>query len=243
MRIAVLSDIHGNLPALEAVLAEVAAEQFELIVSAGDVVSGPMPAESLELLANCGIDVRWVMGNADRGAIDAFDAHAASLQPYDDVHPIDIFAGARLTAEHRALLASFQPTVELGETLICHGSPQSFDHVVTLRTPASRLEPLLEGIDASTIVGGHVHHQFTITAGATTWVNAGSVGMPYEGAPGAYWLALDEHGPAHRRTEYDLGDALVRMAATGYPAYDELSRILRGEVTAADAASAFEPGD
>ncbi len=243
MRVAVLSDVHGNLPALEAVLHQVVTEGFDLIVSGGDVVSGPMPAESLELLANCGIDVRWVMGNADRGTIDAFDARAGTGQPRDDLHPIDMFAGARLTAEHRALLASFRPSAQIGETLVCHGSPQSYDDVVTMRTTAARLAPFLEGVDAPLVIGGHVHHQFTVTAGETTWVNAGSVGMPYEGSPGAYWLALDEHGPEHRRTEYDLSDALVRIAATSYPAYDELSRILRGEVTAADAASAFEPGD
>lgn len=242
MRVAVLSDIHGNLPALEAVLQQVTAEGFDLIVSGGDVVSGPMPGDSLDRLAGCGIDVRWVMGNADRGAINAFDARAACTQPLDDVHPIDLFAAARLTQAQRNLLGMFTPTVALGTTLICHGSPHSYDDVVTLRTTAARLEPLIEGTEATLIIGGHVHHQFTTTVGETTWVNAGSVGMPYEGSPGAYWLAIDEDGPRHRRTEYDLSDAMVRIASTAYPAYDELSRILRGDVTAADAASAFEPG-
>lgn len=237
MKVAVLSDVHGNLPALEAVLQDVAAEGFDLIVSGGDVVSGPMPGATLDLLAGCGLAVEWVMGNADRGTLSALDGRL------DDAHPIDIFAAASLTAHHRALLAAFQPAVTIGDTVICHGSPRSDEEVVTLRTPQDRLASILEDVDAAFVIGGHVHHQFTTTVGDTTWINAGSVGMPYEGAPGAYWLAIDEHGPAHRRTDYDVGDALVRIASTGYPAYDELSRILRGEVRAADAASAFEPGE
>jgi putative phosphoesterase len=243
MRVAVLSDIHGNLPALTAVLRQVIGEEFDLIVSAGDVVSGPMPAESLDALSGCGIAVEWVMGNADRGVIDAFDARAVPGTPLDDVHPVDIFAASRISEEQRALLGTFQPVVELGDTLVCHGSPHSFNDVVTLRSPPSRLQPFVEGVDAQVVIGGHVHHQFTTNAAGRLWVNAGSVGMPYEGSPGAYWLAVDKDGPEHRRTEYDIGDALVQIAQTSYPAYDELSMILRGEITAADAASAFEPGE
>src|SRR4051812_7552948 len=109
MRVACLSDIHGNLPALEAVLSEIASEPFELVVSAGDVVAGPMSAECLDRLANLGDGIRWVRGNADREVMAAFDG-----QTGDDSDPAwraAAFSAAGLEARHRDLLAAFAPTV------------------------------------------------------------------------------------------------------------------------------------
>ncbi|MBI5106476.1 MAG: YfcE family phosphodiesterase [Solirubrobacterales bacterium] len=224
MRIAILADVHGNLPALEAVLRDVEAEGFDLVVSAGDVVSGPMPAACLERLAALGDRIRWVMGNADREALDGTDAW---------VHE-------RLTPEQLAIVERFAPTVDLGEVLVCHGTPASDEECVTLLTPPERLERLLAGEEHPVVVGGHVHHQFVQRAGRTQWVNAGSVGMPYEGAEGAFWVAiLDDGTPDHRRSAYDVGAALEVIAATGYP--EDLTDVLRGKVTPQEAAAAFEP--
>src|SRR5690242_21090839 len=101
MRIAVLADVHGNLTALEAVLADVEEEGFDLVVSAGDVVSGPQPRECLERLAALGDDrIRWVMGNADREVVAAFDG-ATALDPEDPGSRADHFAAGRLEREHR----------------------------------------------------------------------------------------------------------------------------------------------
>jgi putative phosphoesterase len=225
VRIAVIADIHGNLPALEAVLADVDDGGFDLVVCAGDVVSGPMPAETLERLAALGDRVRWVMGNADREALEGRDAW---------VHE-------RLAPEHLERIASFAPTVVAGDALICHGTPASDEEIVTMLTPPERLERIVAGVEQPLVVGGHVHHQFVQRAGRVQWVNAGSVGRPYEGAPGAYWLALLGDGPDHRRTDYDVDAAIERIAATGYPGAGDVAEALRGRVSAREAAATFEP--
>jgi putative phosphoesterase len=230
-RIAVIADVHGNLPALDAVLADVAREGFGVLISAGDQVSGPMPAECLERLRGLDLPVEWVRGNADR--------HACS--PPDDAHPMDVFAHERLSDEQRAFVASWEPTVSVGDVLVCHGTPASDEEVVTVLTMPDRLTRVLEGVTGRLVVGGHVHHQFTQSLRYVTWVNAGSVGMPYEGRPGAFWLEIDDGRPILRRSDYDVEAALEAIAATGYPDLDELAAILRGRYSAQEAAAALEP--
>ena len=187
MRIAALYDVHGNLPALEAVLAEVAAEPFDLVVVGGDVVSGPAPAAVLDRLRGLSLPVRWVMGNADR-----LVATGAREHP-DDARAVDALDG-----ERRAFLRTFEATVSVDGVLFCHGSPRSDEEIVTALTPPERLEPMLAGVQERLVVGGHTHHQFR----HGRYVNAGSVGMPYEAEPGAYWLAVEDGEPRHRRTAY-----------------------------------------
>ena len=187
MRIAALYDIHGNLPGLEAVLAEVEAEDFDLVVVGGDVVSGPMPAETLERLRGLALPVRWVMGNADR-----------QVAAGDREHPDDAAAVDALDDEQRAFLRTFEPTVSVDGVLFCHGSPRSDEEIITALTPPERLQPMLEGVVERLVVGGHTHHQFS----HGRYVNAGSVGMPYETEAGAFWLTVEDGEPRHRRTSY-----------------------------------------
>jgi putative phosphoesterase len=210
MRIAVLSDVHGNLPALDAVLAEVEDEGFDLVVSGGDVVAGPMPRECLERLAGLGERVRWVMGNADREVMAAFDGTLAE-DPADPAARDAQFAAARLDRGHRDLLASFAPTVVAGDALVCHGTPASDTGILTPRSSPERVAAALEGVDAPVAVGGHVHLQFLQRAGTTLWCNAGSVGLPYEGDGDARWLWIEDGEPELRRTAYDSAGAGVRM--------------------------------
>lgn len=200
-RIAVIADVHGNLPALEAVLAEIEREGFDAIVFCGDVMDGPAEQECLARLRGLGERLRWVRGNADREA--GLDGPVA---------------------------------IRLGDVLFCHGTPDSDEGIVTVLTPPDRLAGILDGVGARLVVGGHVHHQFTQSLGYVTWVNAGSVGMPYEGAPGAYWLAIEDGAPVPRRTAYDVEAAIAALGAG-----DDLAGILRGEVTALEAAAEFEP--
>jgi putative phosphoesterase len=218
-RIAVVSDVHGNLPALEAVLAEVEAEGFDVVVSCGDVVAGPMEAACLDRLAALGDRIRWVRGNADREVLEA----------------------GRLGPAHRDLLASFALTVEADGVLLCHGTPRSDEEIVTPRTSPERLAEILAGVETPVVVGGHVHMQFVQRSGSTQWVNAGSAGMPYEGAPGAYWLALVDGVPDPRRTDYDLDAAEAAIRATGSPDADSVVDAIRGRVTREEAMDAFEP--
>ena len=226
MRVAALYDIHGNLPALDAVLAEVARERVDLVVVGGDVGAGPMPAETLDRLAGADAPIRWVMGNGDREVVEAFDAGAAPAEASEPFERLTRWAASRLERRHRDLLAGFEPTVTvdvdgLGPTLFCHGSPRSDSESLTAVTPEDRLRRVLDGVAEEVVVCGHTHRQFDLAADRRRVVNAGAVGMPYEGDAAAFWALL---GPAVelRRTVYDVRAAAAAMRATGAPDIDEL---------------------
>jgi putative phosphoesterase len=215
MRVAALSDIHGNLPALEAVLADVAGEAPDLIVVCGDVASGPLPVESLDLLRTLP-NARFLHGNADRGLVSAYDGGAGSALP----GPAADWCAAQLSSEHRDFLASFPDDVKLdldglGRVLFCHGSPRGDEEMMTAATPEDRLREMTAGVGANVIFCGHTHMQFDRTSGGVRIVNPGSVGMPY-GQPGAYWALL---GPdvEFRRTDYDREAAAARIRKSSWP--------------------------
>ena len=201
MRVAALYDIHGNLPALEAVLSELESVTPDVVVVGGDAVLGPFPRETLEMLLALDERARFVRGNTDRALGD--------------------FAADALSPEQRDFLAGLPLTVSLdvsglGSVLFCHASPRSDEEIVTRLSPETRVAPMLEGVAEEVVVGGHTHVQFDRRAAGKRLVNAGSIGMPYEVEPGAYWALL---GPEVelRRTEYDLEAAAERIAASGYP--------------------------
>jgi putative phosphoesterase len=210
VRVAALYDVHGNLPALEAVLTEVDAD---VILVGGDVAAGPWPAETLELLRGAGERVRFIRGNAER---ELYETGVQGLAP---PHLLD-FIRSRLSHEQLEFLRTFPLTqteeIEgLGTVLFCHATPRSDEEILTRISPDERWERALEGVEADVVVCGHTHVQFSRMVGNTLVVNAGSVGMPYEHEPGAYWALL---GPdvQFQRTEYEPGD----VSATGWP--DEL---------------------
>lgn len=222
-RVAALYDIHGNAPALDAVLADVARDGFDLIVCGGDVVSGPMPAAVLDALTAQPLPVLWVDGNGDREVREGAVPWVAQ----------------RLDDAHRALLATFAPTVEADGVLYCHATPRSDTELVTAITPDDDVSAAI-GRDG-TVVCGHVHAQYDRAIGPLRLVNAGSVGMPYEGRPGAFWLELTDGVPCHRRSDHDIDAAAAAIRATGYPDADELvAESLRGGVGPAEVAAFFE---
>lgn len=200
MRIAALHDIHGNLAALDAVLREAA--DADTIVVGGDVASGPQPAEVLDRLSALGDRVLWVLGNADRELLEPPDTD-------DEPGRAARFSAAHLEPRHLELIARFEPTVGLDGVLFCHGTPRSDTEIVTRLTPDERLDALAG--DARLVVAGHTHQQFH----RRRWVNAGSVGMPYEGRPGAFWALIEDGEPNLRRTDYALDPDAIR--ATGFP--------------------------
>ena len=189
-QIAALYDIHGNLAALEAVLAEVPDDATILV--GGDVVAGgPEPSATLERLRTLGDRVLWLRGNADR-----------ELTPGEPgLAPPGALDGTRaaLTGEQISFLHELPPTQRIGDVLYCHASPRNDVDIFTERTPEERIALLFCGLDVPTVVCGHTHTQFERTVGGVRVVNAGSVGLPYEEEPGAYWL-LDL---VHRRTPYE----------------------------------------
>ncbi|MBX5475078.1 MAG: metallophosphoesterase family protein [Thermoleophilia bacterium] len=193
--IATLYDVHGNLRALEAVLAEIPDEAT--IVVGGDVAAGgDRPAETLERLRALGDRVLWVRGNADRELTPGEEG----IVPPEVIEP----TRARLSEEQIAFLHGLPERLELdvdgvGRVLFCHASPRNDLDVFTERTPEERIAPLLAGVEADVVVCGHTHTQFERTVAGVRVVNSGSVGMPYEDEPGAYWT-LDLQ---HRRTVYE----------------------------------------
>lgn len=229
MPVAVLSDIHGNLPALRAVLAELEREDVSAVVVGGDVASGPLPGETLEVLMQFAHRWRFVRGNADREIVAAFDQGRLAVEAAEGpAERAAAFAAARVTREQRDFLAGFADSVVLevdglGPALFCHGSPRSDTEIITTATSDERLRTVLEGVKERVVVCGHTHRQFD--RGLERWriVNAGSVGLPYEGRAGAYWALL---GPdvLLRRTDYDLHAALAQLRGGGFTDLDDMLR-------------------
>lgn len=233
MRIAVISDVHGNLPALEAVLAELDREGVELVVSGGDVAMGPMPTECVDALR--ALDrVLWVRGNADREAVPERYTELAG------------WVAERLGPERRELLTGAPLTASvdvdgLGPVLCFHGTPRSDEEILTKLSPEHRVAAALDGVAQRVVVHGHTHVQYDRRVADWRVVNAGSVGIPYEGRRGAFWALL---GPdvELRRTEYDVEAAVEAIRATGYPSFDELAGWLL-EPPDPDEISAFFEGN
>ena len=194
MRVAALCDVHGNLPALEAVVAEVASLGVDRIVCGGDVGAGPFAQECVQLLLDH--DAAFVRGNAERDAAEP---------PW---------------------LRELPVSLELGGVRYCHGSPRRDDEILTKVSPDARFRAALEGVEERVVVGGHTHVQFERVVDGIRFANAGSVGLPYEGRPGAFWALLDGETVELRRTPYAVDAAVAAMRATAYEGVEELVALL-----------------
>jgi predicted phosphodiesterase len=249
VRVAALYDIHGNLPALDAVLSDVEREAPDAIVVGGDIVLGPLPRETLDRLLAVRTPTYVIRGNTDRELVDVFDGSSRLRDSVGAEHVMVRrieWTAMQIVVSQRDVLAALPETVVLeidglGPTLFCHGSPRSDDEIITRLTPGARLDEILTGVAESVVVCGHTHVQFDRAHNGKRIVNAGSVGMHLEGRPGAYWLLL---GPdvELRRTMYDLEDAARRIRATGYPDPDELLERLTADdpSLAAEMSALFE---
>jgi putative phosphoesterase len=208
VRVGLIADVHGNLAALEAVLAALDTERPDRVVCLGDVAAmGPQPRETLHRLRELACPV--VMGNADAELLDP------SLMPEatEDARRFKAmtrWAADQLDDADRAFIRGFQPTVEITldpaiRLLCCHGSPRSFDDAITASTSEEELAPMLAGASATVIAGGHTHTRLLRTLPGRTLVNPGSVGLAYEFLPDGSvrvppWaeFALLTEGPAAR---------------------------------------------
>jgi predicted phosphodiesterase len=219
MRVAAIYDIHGNLPALEAVLQEIRQADVDCVVVGGDVVPGPMPRETLDSLLNLDVPVRFIYGNGEVAVLEQMAGKDPANVP-EQYRPIIRWTAQQVDSEYERLLAGWPKTLRieipgLGEALFCHATPRSEDQIFTRSTSVDRVLPAFVGIDVPVVVCGHTHMQFDRMIGGTRVLNAGSVGMPF-GEPGADWLLLgpDVH-PRH--TSYDLTRAAERIRGTHYP--------------------------
>ncbi|HZR96222.1 MAG TPA: YfcE family phosphodiesterase [Gaiellaceae bacterium] len=193
--IATLYDIHGNLPALDAVLAEIPDEAT--IVVGGDVCfRGEQPGETLERLRALGNRVVWVRGNCDR----------------------DLTTEEHVTAEQVAFLRGLPPTAQIGRVLYVHATPRNDIDIFTELTPEERIAFLFEDVDADVVVCGHTHMQFERTIAGKRVINSGSVGAPLEDEPGAYWTLDLEH----RFTPYEGAPVPERARAEMLAHYTDI---------------------
>ena len=237
VRLAALYDVHGNVPALEAVLAEPDVVAADVVLVGGDCVSGPEPAEALDRLRALGDRARYIRGNADRDAVERFESPNGD----DEIARAQHWVARRLGRERLDFLAGLPLTAvldvdALGPVLFCHATPQDDETIFTRLTPDERMRELLAGVEQRTVVCGHTHVQVDRLVDGIRVVNAGSVGMPYEGRPGAYWALL---GPdvEHRRTEYDVEAA---VAAAADAPHESFVRYLREPLSADEASETFE---
>jgi predicted phosphodiesterase len=191
---ALLYDIHGNLPALEAVLAD-ASDADGFLLGGDYATAGAWPRETVERLKELP-DATWIRGNADRWLVDRHDAPA----------PIDQIAAAcaeALGEELVAELAGLPESTAIDGTLYCHASPQS-DMQSFLPEPGDRDAELLMGVEARRVVFGHTHIAFEREGpGGIRLANPGSVGMPWDGDHRAAYAVIDGDRLELRRVDYD----------------------------------------
>ncbi|MFJ9159966.1 metallophosphoesterase family protein [Streptomyces griseoviridis] len=217
-RVAVLSDIHGVLPALEAVLAEPDVSDADRIVLTGDITAGPQPAQVLDLLTSLGDRVSWISGNADRELLEYRRGHRGTIPD-----PIAPWAAEQLRDDHLDLLDSLPRSLSLsvdglGKVLFCHATPRDDEEVVLVDSRLDRWREVFEGLDADlrTVVCGHTHMPFVRLAHGRLVINPGSIGMPY-GRTGAHWALLGP-GVELRTTHFNLHAAATRLRQdSSYP--------------------------
>jgi predicted phosphodiesterase len=229
--VAALFDIHGNLPALEAVLDELDTVEPGTVVVGGDVLWGPCGNECVDLLT--GVGARFLAGNCERHA----------LNPESET---DVWCHAQLDRRTSELVAAWPLQIELeieglGDVLFCHATPRSDDEILTTLTPDEAVADALGATSAELVVSGHTHVRLDRSVpAAPRLVNPGSVGMPYMGQPGAFWALLGP-GVDFRRTVYDVERALERLRRPGFPGFEDIfPESLRGDVTAQSATEHFE---
>ncbi len=224
MRLAVLNDIHGNLPALDAVLSEIRGARVDRIVVGGDVFPGPMAHLVLRRLVTCGIRTDFIYGN---GEVAILEELAGGTPRVPDAFRSQVRWNAnRLDASERDFMSGWPMTMRvtvppIGDVLFCHATPRNENDVFTKLTPEDWLVPVFERASAPVVVCGHTHIVMDRRIGRTRVVNPGSVGMPF-GPPGAHWMLI---GPAieFRHTLYDLERAAADVRAGEYPGAEEFA--------------------
>ena len=229
-RVGLISDIHGNVFALEAVLAELARDELDGIICLGDVAAGPQPREALARVQELGCPV--ITGNWDAWFLER------SAAPQDEIgrilYEINSFWADQLTDEDRAVLRGYLPQLELplsgGEHALCfHGSPRSYDDFIFATTSDEELGRMLGEVRGPLLIGGHTHLQLVRRFEHTLFVNPGSVGLPFSDwwpdrvliAPRAeYGVLVHDEGQLRvelRRTAYDVGAFLRVALESGMP--------------------------
>jgi predicted phosphodiesterase len=224
MKIAALYDIHGNLPALDAVLREIAGAGIDRIVIGGDVVPGPMCSECLAAISSLPIPVDCIRGNCEHAMLQQMSGYEPHGLP-ESARDAMRWVGRQLTPEQIEWISGWLPSLTLqtdvGDVLFCHATPRDDNEIFTRLTPEEHLQSVFSGVGAGTVICGHTHMQFDRMISSVRIVNAGSVGMPF-GSTGAFWLLIDT-AIELRRTTYDLDDAARLIRSGPYPQAQEFA--------------------
>ncbi|MGH2493965.1 MAG: metallophosphoesterase family protein [Ktedonobacteraceae bacterium] len=230
MRLAIISDIHGNCYAFDQVLADIRQQGIEQIVCLGDAIQGgAQPAETVARLREVGCPI--VMGNADAWLLTGLET-SPHEQTSEQQLAVRAWSLAQLSKDDRAFIQQFQPTIEIvleaGKKLLCfHGSPHSFDDLILPNTPEDTLSQLLSGFDAALLTGGHTHTQQwrRLGKGDAWYINPGSVGFAYN------WQLPPEQFRADSWAEYAIltceGESIAITFRHIPFDVDELARIIR----------------
>jgi predicted phosphodiesterase len=252
MRIAALYDIHGNLPALEAVLEDLREAHVDTVVVGGDVVPGPMPREVLARLASLDVPALFLYGNGELAVLAQREADPSRVTYWgttsgeplpEPLQRVLRWTADELGSEQARALRGWPKTqrinnTELGDVLFCHATPRSEVECFTRLTPEGLLRRAFEGLDVDLVVCGHTHMPFDRVVGGVRVVNAGSVGMPF-GRTGADWIVIGA-GIEFRHTSYELRKAAERIRQTSYPdAHDFAERYILDSPTEASMLQAF----
>lgn len=239
MRVAALYDIHGNIDALEAVLDEIERESIDRVLIGGDLAWGPFPAEVLDRVRSFALPC--VRGNADREVAGLDDQ---GNEQGDWVGEVTAWCAQQLDGDQRRFLRDLPETQSMaiegvGDVLFCHATPRSDEEIITAITPEDEIATILRDVKQEVIVCGHTHSQFDRAIDDRRLVNAGSVGLPYEDDPGAYWALV---GPdlTLRRTEYDFERAARRIRESGCPAAEWFADGITSPLSRSEAIAIFE---
>jgi predicted phosphodiesterase len=241
MRILALYDIHGNIDALDAVLADPRAQDRDAVVVGGDAVPGAFARDVLDRLDALAEPTHWVRGNGEREVAEAAGPDAAAPDP-DDLPLVTATLNARaLDPDRVAALGALPLTVILDGILFCHATPRSDEELLTRLSPPDRYDAALAGVEQPLVVAGHTHqqHEHTTSAGVR-FVNAGSVGLSYEGDGAARWSLVDNGEPHLMSTTYDHAAAGARILASGWPDTDSTAAAMTQLVPALEITELFE---
>ena len=216
VKVLALYDIHGNIDALDAVLADSSAAAPDAIVVGGDAVPGPFARAVLDRLDALSGPLYSIRGNGERETAEA----AVATRPPADNDLAGVTAAvtaSELGADRARALGDLPLIVKLDGVLYCHATPRADDEMVTRASTPARFAKVLAGVDARVVIAGHTHQQDDRKVGTVRFVNAGSVGLPYEGDGAARWVWVVDGIPELRSTAYDAKAAGTRMLTAGWP--------------------------
>lgn len=230
-RIAILSDIHGNLSAFEAVVADLKRTSPDLVLHGGDIADGgSAPGVIIDRIRELGW--RGVFGNTDEmlfrpEALEAFFAGKPALHPVlDMVRQMATATREELEDESVGWLRALPPVLHTGQVTLLHASPNSVWQAPGAEAENGVLDDIYKSIDSKLVVYGHIHHAFIRVVRGKTYVNSGSVGLPYDGDRRAGYVLIDDHEAQIRRVEYDVHHEIAALQRKSSPGHRWLTATL-----------------